>query len=321
MKSQATASAPAKVILFGEHFVVYGNPAILASIDRRITVRAKTAEHDKVFIKSDIAEGEFSGATVKGSENAEAVLRPLYSAVRQVLLEKKHERGLEIEVRSDIPHGIGLGSSAASCVATVAATCLLFEQPDRQAVCERAVEAERLIHKNSSGADCYISTFGGLIYYSKSEGFSKIRSGAEMYIVIADTGIKHSTGDLVSSVKSLKERNEQEFSRWTEQARSICGRARSAIEAGDIRQMGALMNENQVLLSKIGVSHDVADRLIEIAIKNGALGAKVTGAGGGGAIIALALDKDSRSAIAGRIKEAGYNAFEARIDYDGLILG
>lgn len=321
MKSQATASAPAKVILFGEHFVVYGNPAILASIDRRITVRARTVEHGKVFIKSDIAQGEFSGDTVNGSKNAEAVLRPLYNAIRQVLSDNKYKHGLEIEIRSDIPHGIGLGSSAASCVATVAATCLLFEQPDRQAVCEKAVEAERLIHKNSSGADCYISTFGGLIYYSRSEGFCEIRSNAEMQIVIADTGIKHSTGDLVSSVKNLKERNEQEFSRWMEQAHSICSRARSAIQAGDIRQVGALMNENQVLLSKIGVSHVVADRLIEIALKNGALGAKVTGAGGGGAIIALTADKSHRSAIAGSIREAGYNAFEAKIDYDGLVLG
>ncbi len=321
MKPQATASAPAKVILFGEHFVVYGSPAILASVDRRITVMAKTAEHNKVFIRSDIAEGEFSGDTVKGSGNAEVVLRPLYNAIRQVLSDNKYKHGLEIEVGSDIPHGIGLGSSAASCVATVAATCSLFEQPDRQSVCEKAVEAERLIHKNSSGADCYISTFGGLIYYSRSEGFSKIKSGAEMQIVIADTGIKHSTGDLVSNVKNLKERNEQEFSKLMEQARSICSRARSAIEAGNISQIGALMNENQVLLSKIGVSHEVANRLIEIALKSGALGAKVTGAGGGGAIIALAADKHDRTAIASSIKEAGYSAFEAKIDYDGLVLG
>ncbi|NOJ27800.1 MAG: mevalonate kinase [Nitrososphaera sp.] len=316
MKSQSSCSAPAKIILFGEHFVVYGNPAILAAVDRRITVTAKKTG-SSIRIKSEIAEGEFSGDSFSGSKESEQILRPLYVSVQSVLSEKT---GIEFDIKSDIPHGIGLGSSAASCVAIVAATCMLYARPEKQFVCDKAIDAERLIHKNSSGADCYISTFGGLMYYSKSEGFSRIKSDSEIHIVIADTGIKHSTGDLVQSVSRLKQKDEAGFAGLMDEARNICSKARSAIESANVSELGKLMNENQKLLARIGVSHKIADRLIDVSLKNGALGAKITGAGGGGAVIALASDRRASSEIAVAIQKSGYSAFEAAIDRNGLVL-
>jgi mevalonate kinase len=320
--TKGSASAPAKIILFGEHFVVYGNPAILASINRRITVETAKGKDGKVTIRSDIAAGEFDGSTFKLIEgsNARASLEPIYFAARQALAAKKQQAGLEVDIVSDIPYGVGLGSSAAALVATIAAVDSLLGKADRKKICESAIEAERIIHKNSSGADCYVSTFGGLIHYSKGQEFKKIDAKAKLFLVIGDTGIKHNTGELVSSVRKLKEANQMAFAGLMSQSKDICNQALAALNNGNVDHLGMLMNENQLLLERLGVSHEKADELIDIARRAGALGAKITGAGGGGAIIALAATKEDSEAIAASIKEAGYNAFEVEIDSKGLLI-
>ncbi|AIC15418.1 mevalonate kinase [Nitrososphaera viennensis] len=323
--AKARAAAPAKIILFGEHFVVYGNPAILASINRRITVTAKKSrDGGKVKIKSDIASGEFDGSTFRLIEgaNARATLEPLYYAARQALDDKKQQKGgLEIEIKSDIPYGVGLGSSAAALVATIAAVESLLGRADKKKVCESAIEAEKIIHKNSSGADCFVSTFGGMMHYSKGGGFKKVEAKTKLFLVIGDTGIKHNTGDLVSSVRKLKEANQMAFSGLMSQSRDICNQALAALNSGNTEHLGMLMNENQLLLERLGVSHEKADDLIDVARRAGALGAKITGAGGGGAIIALAASKEDSERIASAIKETGQGAFEVEIDTKGLVLG
>ncbi len=327
------ASAPAKVILFGEHFVVYGNPAILASINRRITVDARIINEDndnkKIVIRSDIGiAGEYNNSSsgffkaIAGGMEAKPALDPLHSAIMQALATRGKKTGIEIAISSTVPPGIGLGSSAAACVATVAAVSSLFQKkPSRHKVCELAIESERLIHKNSSGADCYISTFGGLIHYSKTKGFKEIiRSKGELVLVVASTGVRHSTGDLVASVMKFKERNESLFQSLAKQAADICAQAQSAILSGRRDRLGALMNENQAILRQIGVSHYKVDDLIDICGKAGSLGAKITGAGGGGAVIALAATKQDSARIAASARAAGYESFEVEIDRKGLVI-
>lgn len=326
--SHGKASAPAKVILFGEHFVVYGSPAILAAINKRISVDARTIIHDenKIVIRSDIGvageyhnNGEFNA--LEGGSKSKSVLDPLYGAIRQVLLMKnKKNIGIEIGISSRVPAGIGLGSSAASCVATVAAVDSLFQKnPSRQKVCEIAIESERLIHKRTSGADCYISTFGGLMqYYGKSKSFKNIETNESLSLVVASTGIKHSTSDLVAGVKRFKDKNRILFESLSKQASDICLQACTAIESGKYDKIGELMNENQILLEQIGISHHKAREIIDICSKAGAIGAKTTGAGGGGAVIALAASKQESTKIASHIKAAGYQSFEVEIDYNGL---
>ena|SRR5215213_3658194 len=329
--SHGKASAPAKVILFGEHFVVYGSPAILAAINKRISVDARTIIHDenKIVIRSDIGvageyrnNGEFNA--LEGGSKAKAVLDPLYGSIRQVLLmrnkKKKKNIGIEIGISSRVPPGIGLGSSAASCVATVAAVDSLFQKnPSRQKVCELAIESERLIHKRTSGADCYVSTFGGLMqYYGKSKSFKNIETKGSLSLVVASTGIKHSTSDLVAGVKRFKDTNRILFESLSKQASDICLQACTAIKSGKCDKIGELMNENQIILQQIGISHHKVRDIIDICSKAGAMGAKITGAGGGGAVIALAASKQESTKIASHVKAAGYQSFEVEIDYKGL---
>jgi len=326
---QVKASAPAKIILFGEHFVVYGNPAILAAIDKRISVHARTLLHHegKIVIRSDIGvAGEYSDTgdrfcALEGGAKAKAILDPLSSAVRLTLVGRnKGNIGIEINISSAAPPGIGLGSSAASCVATVAAVDLLFERSiSRQHVCEIAIESEGQIHKRTSGADCYVSTFGGLMHYDgKSKIFQNIEAKGALPLVVASTGIKHNTSDLVAAVKRFKDENKTLFKSLAQQAREICSQAWTAIESGNIDRIGELMNENQIILQQIGISHERAHAIIDVCNEAGAIGAKVTGAGGGGAIIALGSNKLESMKIASHLKRAGYQSFEVEIDYRGL---
>jgi mevalonate kinase len=155
--------------------------------------------------------------------------------------------------------------------------------------------------------------------YSKIEGFQRTKAKSTLPIVIGSTGIRHSTGDLVAHVKKFKDRNESLFKELSRQARDICSEATAAIFSNNHEMLGQLMNENQKILKQIGVSHEKIDDLIQVCTMAGALGAKMTGAGGGGAIIALAASKKDSSKIASSIKAHGYDSFEVKIDYKGLI--
>jgi mevalonate kinase len=322
-KASAKASAPAKIILFGEHFVVYDNPAILASINRRVNVRVNLNKTQKINITSDL--GIMASYTdskfilIKGGRNTKTILDPLYKCARDVLLERKQNLGIDINLISEVPYGIGLGSSAACCVATVAAVDSLFHKPEKQWICAKAIESERLVHKNSSGADCYVSTFGGLMSYTKKKGFNKIESRKDLSLIVVNIGIKHSTGSLVSSVKKFKEWNVLLFKDLSSYADNICKKAVSAINIGDEKKVGKLMNENHALLQQLGISHRKIDQMVNICVGNGALGAKLTGAGGGGSMIALIPTENKRKVIS-EIKENRYECIPVKIDYDGLLV-
>lgn len=317
------ASAPAKVILFGEHFVVYGNPAILAAVNRRVTANAGIEKTGDIIIKSEIAAGRYSTqgfkARVAGAE-AKAILDPLHDAIMRVIAANKRKVGVRVDLSSEIPHGIGLGSSAASCVSTVAAVDSIFARHGREWICRKAIESERLVHENSSGADCYVSTFGGLILYNRTQGYKRIEPKRSLSLLIGNAGGTHSTGDLVARVGRFRDRNQSQFRDLALSARAICKAALVAIRSGKLEQVGPLMNENQELLAKIGVSHIKTENLIDAFLRAGALGAKITGAGGDGGVLALAASAQESHVIAARVRAGGWDSFQAEIDSKGLII-
>jgi mevalonate kinase len=320
------ASAPAKVMLFGEHFVVYGGPAILGSIDRRVRVTAQCINSAEINISSDT--GFFASYSSEVLEEpglyfseAQSFLYPLYAAIYNVLKDHLVGRnlGVKIDIISDVPWGVGLGSSAASCVATVAAVGSLFVKPEKGWVYSRALRAEKIIHKNSSGADCHISTFGGLIYYVKNTQNKKIRSKRDLSLVVINTGIKHSTKAQISLVKNFRIQNRLLFNDLANNATHICNEAVSAIGSGDKRRLGDLMNENHSLLKEIGVSNDEINDLVKLCLDNGALGAKLTGAGGGGSVVALLPDKYHTDFIAKLSKKRSSQCIPIKIGSSGLL--
>jgi mevalonate kinase len=320
IKKHARASAPAKVILFGEHFVVYNKPAILASIDKRVYVDAIARNDDKVTVKSNMGfGGTFSKAKLEDvkREKFRSLVQPVLAAANDAMQEFNASTGLDISIRTEFPYAVGLGSSAAISVATIAAVSSLFGKLSKQKICNMSLDAERIVHNNPSGADSAICTFGGLMRFDRSEGARPINSSIAIDLVVVDSGIKRITGKLVSSVKKLRESNAELFDGLSNMSSNITAQALKAIKGRDYAELGALMTLNHSLLRRLGVSRKELDKLVDIALKNGALGAKLTGAGGGGCIIAL-VTKSSKNKVLKGIKK--YDTFVSRVEHEGVVV-
>ncbi|MGY5146521.1 MAG: mevalonate kinase [Candidatus Nitrosopumilus sp. bin_7KS] len=310
MKSKA--SAPGKVILFGEHFVVYGVKTILCAIDKRITVTAEKIEGGKISIKSNIGNLELE--TGKLISEINSPLKPFYYLADKML--KNENTGIEIIVESDIPLGVGLGSSSACCVAGAAAISRLFKKTSKDEILTLAIEAEKTIFKNTSGADCTVCTYGGIMNYDKENGFNKIESEPNFHLVIANSNIEHSTESIVEDVRKFKENNEVEFSSLCKKESKLVEDVLELLKENDIKELGTKIKENQEYLETIGISNEKLREMIQIG-QTESFGAKITGAGGGGCIYALTDESNLKQTI-NQFKDKNYDCFSVKIDFKGL---
>ncbi|MFQ6076694.1 MAG: mevalonate kinase [Candidatus Bathyarchaeia archaeon] len=306
---KVTASAPAKTILTGEHFVVYDEPAVVMAIDRRVRVTVEERSDAELHISSDLGvSGAFIGSDYRpemGGLETKKTLEPIRIAAQTVLDTLGEKRGLDITVDSDIPVAVGLGSSGALAVATVAATGrLLGASFTRREIADLPFEAERFVHVKPSGIDQTIATYGGVIVYRRSEGIVPLKAEADIPIVIGNTGILRITGKLVELVRIRKERFPGVMDPLIRVAGQLSRSTVRALQDGDMKRLGELLDINHGMLSAIGVSNEALDRLVHAARRGGALGAKLTGAGGGGCMIALST-VEGREEVARAIHEAG----------------
>ena len=306
---KAIASAPAKIILAGEHFVVYGEPAIVMAIDCYAKVSVKDRNDNVIHIASNLGfSGSFKGNRFQpdhGGLGAHKILEPIRIASQTALKELKEESGLNIVIKSEIPVAAGLGSSGALAVATVAAVGKFFGVNfTKEKIVNLSFEAERFVHGKPSGIDQAISTNGGIIVYKKNQGITPIKVKKKIPIIIGNTGELRSTGDLVKAVKIKRDRFPKIIDPLIKTAGHLTTKAIKTLKSGDLTKFGELMNINHGLLSAIGVSNKTLDNFVHVAIEAGALGAKLTGAGGGGCMIALSPLK-KRKKIAKAIKNAG----------------
>jgi mevalonate kinase len=309
---ESKASAPGKVILFGEHFVVYGVKAILCSIDKRITVTAEKIKENKILIKSNIGNLELEPN--KDISKIKSPLKPFYYLANKIIQNKNV--GIRIKVESEIPLGVGLGSSSACCVAGAAAISRLFSDTPKEEILKLAIEAEKTIFQNTSGADCTICTFGGIMQYDKENGFSKIKFEPKFHLVIANSNIKHSTELIVKDVKSFKEKNEDEFSNLCKNEGKLVEDVLELLKKNNIKGLGEKINENQRYLETIGISNEKIRKMIQIG-KESSFGAKITGAGGGGCVFALTDDTNLNETI-NQFRNKNYECFSVKIDLEGL---
>ena len=310
MKSKA--SAPGKVILFGEHFVVYGVRAILCAINKRITVTAEKIEGGKISIKSNIGNLELE--TGKLISEINSPLKPFYYLADKML--KNENTGIEIIVESDIPLGVGLGSSSACCVAGAAAISRLFKKISKEEILSLAIEAEKTIFENTSGADCTVCTYGGIMDYDKENGFHKIESEPNFHLVIANSNIEHSTESVVKDVRKFKENDESGFSSLCKKESKLVEDVLELLKENDIKKLGTKVKENQEYLETIGISNEKLREMIKIG-QTESFGAKITGAGGGGCIYAL-TDESNLEQTINQFKDKNYDCFSVKIDFKGL---
>jgi len=267
------ASAPGKLILSGEHAVVYGKPEIITAINHRLRVTLK--ERKK----------ESQALTFISKEPT----RLVNFAVRKIfkILDKKPKRNLEIHIDSEIPVGSGLGSSAALAVATTAALWRYFRQPfNKERLNEIAYEIEKKQHGTPSGGDNTIATYGGFLWYRKETEFLKIFKPLPLnldklpHFVLIDTGRpRETTGEMVAKVRERYQRNRGLMDKIFREMESVTREMFIALNRANKKKLRETIRKNEELLEKISVVGSLAKKTIREIEKSGG-GAKVCGAGG-----------------------------------------
>lgn len=287
-KQEAVGEAHSKLILAGEHAVVYNKPAI--AIPFPLKIRAKIKEKPgEIAIISNIYTGNLYGMP----DMAKGLLECIKTSFE--LCDKPME-GVQIEITSDIPIGRGLGSSAASAIAIIRGIFEYFKKPlTKDELYSLVEQAETYAHGNPSGIDMIAIASKEPILYQRQVGASSLMVSKPFYVVVADTGKVGDTRKAVDHVNNIKQLRPHVIDNIMNQIEDIVMNAKEAVLVGDSDLLGTLLSRNHELLKELGVSDPLLDHLVMSAIRSGALGAKLTGGGMGGCMIALAKDiRDAR---------------------------
>lgn len=328
---RVVASAPGKVTLFGEHAVVYGEPALVMTIGRRVYVTAELRGDNNVRIVASDLQVPGVTVTFAGDEllvetdygktlSAVAYLRSAVDIVSKYLGVFK---GVNIIVRSEMPVGAGLGTSAAVAVATVLAyTKVLGYDLERKEIARLGWEVEKTVQGIASPMDTSITTFGGVIKVkllgNNNYEVREVPTNTSPPIVIGYVEREAKTKDLIAKVRKLRERHIVIIDSIIKTVGVLVLEAEKALINNDLTLLGELMNINQGLLDALGVSNKRLNDLIYAARVAGALGSKITGAGGGGCVIALA--PNNQEAVEVAMKLSGGLTMKTSLGGPGALL-
>jgi len=301
------ATAPGKVILFGEHAVVYGRPAIAAPVSQ---LRAKASithsSSNNCFI---IAPDLNRHARLQDLPEDDALARAAWLVLDAAGLDQPPD--VTIRVHSQIPIASGMGSGSAITAAIIRALAQHLNRRDLQTnemVSALTYEVEKIHHGTPSGIDNTVVAYEQPIYFVRQSPKNQIEPftvAAPLRFVVADTGVRSSTKVAVGDVRRQYNQEPARFAQIFDACGRIAKAARQAIEAGDTVHIGQLMTENHTWLQKMTVSSPELDHLVEAALQAGALGAKLSGAGRGGNMIALAADEGMETAVRTALTQAG----------------
>lgn len=300
-----TSTAPGKIILFGEHAVVYHRPAIavpVTHVTAQARLQAAAAGSGFTMVAPDL-DRYYSLSAAKADDPLAAIVRSTLDYLNRPVPDA------QLTVTSTIPLGRGLGSGAAISTAIVRALAEFFDNPLPPAEVSNLVyEVEKLYHGTPSGIDNTVVAFGQPVYFIKGKAIRRMPVGQPLTFVVGDTGLVSPTHKAVGDLRRRRQLEPERYEGYFDEIEVIVRQARMAIEQGllPLPAFGKLMNENQELLRKLGVSSPDLERLIEAALLTGAAGAKLSGAGWGGNMIALVPpEPDVITAVTGALTGAG----------------
>ena len=302
-----------KTILFGEHFVVYGLPAIASALGTSTIAKVKVVE-GKGW---EVDDNRPATPGYKKQKYDEA-MQSIKNVIEHLKIDTDTQK-LEIEFAGDLYAASGVGASAAQCTSLARALNDTFDlNLNDEKINEAAYEGERAYHGTPSGIDNTASTYGGLIWFVKNLSGGKntmdlLKSPKKFPLVIGNTGLTASTTEVVADVRKLKEESPEKFDKIFKDYEALAKEAKEVLLAGRVEKIGKLMNQNHELLQQITVSGEVNDKLVKIALENGAKGAKMTGTGRGGLVIAIAENEEIQEKIAKAIEKEGHDAWRTMI--------
>jgi len=329
---KVTMSAPGKVTLFGEHAVVYGKPAIVSAIDRRlfVSMEERSDTHIKVSAPGlhipgmvcTFKEGSKEFLVETDYDRTAEALGYVRKAIETASEHAGRRQGVNVEVTSEMPVGAGLGTSAAIAVCTVAAYCRLMGcEPTPEEIARMGHATELKVQGSASPMDTTIITYGGTIYLKPTKPkphVEKMEIGGELPIVIGYIEREAGTGDLLRKVRALRDACPKTIDSVIGAIGELVEEAKASLVKGDLTSIGMLMNINHGLLEALGVSTKGLSDMAYSTRRAGAIGSKMTGAGGGGCVIALCPDKKREVDVA--IRVAGGEPFQAALSGTGVRL-
>jgi len=302
---RAIAEAPAKAIITGEHFVVHGAWALAAALQRKVRVVVEPTS-------------EFEVISNLFGKSASPELLPASRVVKEMAREFSIKPTVRVTVSSDVPGGAGLGSSAATMVAVASAFSKLnslgLTVPE---IVDCAMVGERSIHGNPSGIDPAICAHGGVILFRTAEAPKKVSFGGTRSLILSYSGLKRSTKGQIGHVSKMKERYPGMFEGLAAGMSELSLRASEMLRADDMKGLGTLMTVNHATLMSLGVSNDALDEMVDLLLSMGSYGAKLTGAGGGGSVLAVAPEGKEKSIVSG-LSARGFETFRVKIPVEGV---
>ena len=295
------------------HFVVYGLPAIASALGSYTRAYVNVVKGNGWVV--DDQRPATPGYKQKKFDEA---MKSVENVIQHLGIDTENQK-LEITFSGDLYAASGVGASAAQCTSLARALNESFKlNLNDEKINEAAYEGEKAYHGTPSGIDNTASTYGGLIWFEKNLNGGKntmdlLKSPKKMPLVIANSGITASTVEVVADVRHLKEGNPDKFERIFKEYHELSEDAKKALLEGNISTVGRLMNQNHKLLQEITVSGEINDKLVDIVLKNGAIGAKMTGTGRGGLVIGIAENLEAQEKIAQAVEKIGYSAWKTMI--------
>lgn len=299
-----------KVILFGEHFVVYeGMPSIVSSVDKKTTATVERTSEPGFSIEDN------RDASPGYKENYVGQQKESVSRMASEMGLDFSKEGVKFTLAGDLFAAGGIGASAASCAAMARALADEFnlDLADER-INELALEGDKAYAGNPSGVDNTAAVYGGLIWFQKKPPVMELMKTPEpVRIVMGNTGKIANTKVAVAGVRERKEKNPEKYDVIFQEVRELVHGARDALLAGDLEATAKLVARNHELLQDIEVSSPELDKLCEMAVDAGALAAKMTGGGMGGYMYALTPTEDIQAAVEAALQEEGFHAFATTV--------
>ncbi|MGX7174026.1 mevalonate kinase [Enterococcus ratti] len=300
MANYGQGESSGKIILMGEHAVVYGEPAIAFPFHAAKVVallkELSASPTDQVF------SSYYAGTLTRAPQ----VLKNIKQLVRNLKKEYQIKESVHLTIHSTIPAERGMGSSAAVATAVTRAFYDYLNQPlSREQLLTNVQNSEKIAHGNPSGIDAAATSSLEPIYFVKGRPVDYFSLNIDAFLIVADTGIKGQTRAAVKDVAHLFEKNRQKVGQKIQQLGDLTRQAKEAIIENNPHHLAQAMNDAQQILKILTISNDCLDALIETARNSGALGAKLTGGGRGGCMIALAQTKIKAQEISAALLQAG----------------
>lgn len=312
-------SAPGKLMLFGDHAVVHGKPCIVTSVEHRVSVALEKRSDNKIVLNApDVGFQNYIVSIDSLDKPHPKEVKFVLTAISNFFDRYKIKSGLEIKTGSEFSAKVGLGSSSAVTVSTIKGLAELFEiEMTNKELFDLSYKTILDIQEVGSGFDVAAAIYGGTLYFVTGGKIIEPLEIEDIPLLIGYTGIKADTATLVKMVSKKLKKEPQKINKIFNKSREIVNSAKVEMENSDWKRVGELMNLNQDLLRKLGVSSKELENLIAASLDSGAYGAKLSGAGGGDCMIAI-TSMVSQDDVKEAIEKAGGKIVEVKVQAEGV---